>query len=242
MSTITVDFPENAINNLAAPVIVEATQSALQATLAAIMDRWQTEAKEKLRSTAADYLMGLDASSKVYPYQEDPLSGAVILRGEMPNAVESGYSAFDIKVGFAKSERKHQKKKGKGWFMHIPMRHGTPGSFNYGTSMPTNIYKEAKKLKQRDSLVVEGGQRVSWTGYQHKNNIYDGLTRILKQYSKATQAKYTTFRTVSDTSDPKSWMHPGYKGVKIAESLERYAYETFKYNLERNLSRGGAGL
>lgn len=43
----------------------------------------------------------------------------------------------------------------------------------------------------------------------HKTDIYAGMVRQEKTYAKATQSQYTTFRAVSQKSDPASWIHPG---------------------------------
>ena len=235
MSKIVVEVPPNIINNLTAPLIARATQAAMKDSLGAIHARWQQEAQKKMRSTLPDYLLGLDANSVVYPYENNPYSGAVILRGKFPNMLEQGYAPFDMKLGFSKSGRKHSKKNG-GWYMTIPFRHGTPNSFMYGKPMPKNIHKQGKSLGSGQRLRVDGEVRKSWNGYEHKSNIHDGLTKIVKQYeSGKTQSKYMTFRRVSDNSSPSSWQHPGFKGVKIADSLQHYARDTFKNHLNTSL-------
>ena len=237
MSKITIELPANIINNISASLVCQSTQNALQTSLEAITTRWQQEARKKLKSTLPEYLLGLDAANSiVYPYNGNSMSGAVILRGKFPNMLEQGYAPYDMKSGFSKSGRKHKKKDG-GWYMNIPFRHGTPNSFMYGTPMPKNIYAQAKRLGHRQSLQINGEQRTSWTGYRHKNNIQDGLTRIVKQYeSGKKQSEYMTFRRVSDTSDPTSWQHPGFKGVKIADSLQHYAADVFKNCFEMSLA------
>jgi hypothetical protein len=47
------------------------------------------------------------------------------------------------------------------------------------------------------------------TGYKHKSSIYGGMVRQEKTYRAAAQNKYSTFRRVSDNSDPGSWFHGG---------------------------------
>lgn len=221
--------------------VAGALTTSIQNSLALIKDEWQRRAQSSLKSTLPLYLMGLDFNSVVYPYGNDPLSGAVILRGTLPNMLENGFGPFDEKVGFSKSSRKHISKNG-GWYLTIPMRHSTPGSFMYGKPMTTKIYNQAKKLGNGDSLSVSGDQQMSWTGYMHKANINDGLTRIVKSYQNVNtgkttkQSQYLTFRRVSNNSDPLSWWHPGYSGVKIASQLQSYAESTFKTMVEKNLN------
>jgi hypothetical protein len=225
------------IDDTISPILELAAQSAINTSLLVIRDKWQQEAQNKLNSTRTDYLMGLSFDSIKYPYQEDPLSGAVVLQGKFPNMLEKGFGPFDMKPGFAGSLKKISTKDG-GWYLTIPMRHSTPGSFMYGSPMPVDLYTEAKKLPNWGSLSVKGGLKTSWTGYQHKNNIYDSLTRIIKQNANGRgSSQYMTFRRVGSGSDPMSWWHPGFHGVNIAESLGSYAEITFKKALEANLGQ-----
>lgn len=221
--------------DLASPQLANAIQASITTTLAVIKDRWQSEAQQKLHSTLPLYLMGLDFNSVVYPYGGDAFSGAVELHGKFPNMLEKGFPAFDMKQGFGKSQRATHTKSG-GWYLTIPIRHSTPGAFMYGKPMPPNIYAQAKKLSNGKSLSVPGGAAKSWTGYQHKANIHDGLTRIVKSYGRAKQSQYMTFRRVSNNSDPQSWMHPGYIGAKIADDLQPFAATTFTKSLEKALA------
>ena len=233
-------------NNLSAQVgynVANAVTVSIQNSLALIKDEWQRRIQNTLHSTVPLYLMGLDFNSVVYPYGGDVFSGAVVLREKFPNMLESGFPAFDEKIGFGKSSRKHTSKDGKGWYLTIPMRHSTPGAYMYGQPMPPEIYKEAKKLSNTERLSIQGGQQTSWTGYVHKSNIYDGLTRIIKSYhnpntGKVTkQSQYMTFRRVSNNSDPLSWWHPGYSGVHMVQQLEPYAMQIFKNEINKNLAK-----
>lgn len=242
MGVIKIDIDAMSIANQIAPQLDRAVQSSMSVTLAMLKDRWTQEVQKKLHSTIPLYLMGLDFNSIMYPYQGNPMVGAVELHGKFPNMLEQGFSAFDMKVGFSKSPRAHKKQDG-GWFLTIPIRHSTPGAFMYGNAMPKDVYGVAKKLGDReqltpDQLVKLGRNNVttSWNGYQHKSDIYAGLTRIIKSYNNSKQSQYMTFRRVSDKSDPLSWQHPGFIGTKIAETLEPFASETFNKLLQYNLS------
>jgi len=232
-----IDLDQNglSIDDLLAPKIVGAVQSALVTSLAVVQDKWQSLAQQKLKSSRPLYLMGLDFNSVIYPFGGDSFSGAVELFGKFPNMLENGFSAFDIKSGFQKSSKKTVTKNG-GWYLTIPIRHSTPGAFMYGNSMTKDIYSQARKLADNESLSVKGGADQSWTGYQHKTNINDGLTRIVKTYSGGTkQSQYVTFRRVSNNSDSSSWQHPGFVGVKIADELASFAMDTLAKNLDRSL-------
>lgn len=235
MTQITVDLSNFNISNRLIPAFNIAVQGAIQTSLSVIKDKWQYEAQSKLNSTRTAYLLGLDFDSIQYPYEGDLFSGAVVLMGKFPNMLEKGFPSYDMKKGFSASPKAHSKK-GGGWYLTIPIRHGTPDTFMWGKPMPKDIYSEAKKLGHGQRLSIKGGEGQSWSGYQHKHNIYDGLTRIVKEYSKGTkQSQYYTFRRVSDKSDPMSWMHPGYPGVHIADSLKGYSERVFKDSLQANI-------
>jgi hypothetical protein len=213
-----------------------AIEQAVVTTLNIVRDRWLREAQNKLNSTRTDYLMGLDFDSIEHPYLGDPFAGAVVLRGKWPNMLEKGFSAFDIKQGFSKSSKKHIKPDG-GWYLNVPLRHSTPGSFMYGKPMPVDIYTQAKKLPNRGSISVKGGIKTSWTGYVHKANIHDKLTRIIKDYGKTKQSTYMTWRRASNTSDPDSWWHPGFGGVNISDNLQSYTRNMFVKILKANIKQ-----
>ena len=236
MSKIIIKVPPNIINNYLENIVYQASQNAIRDSLALVNSKWQSEAQKKLKSTLPNYLLGLGTNSIVYPYNSDFLSGAFVLRGRLPNMIETGYSAFDMKTGFSKSKRKKASKNG-GWYLTIPFRHGTPKSFMWGNPMSKELYSSAKKLKNNKSLKISGGQKTSWTGYRHKNNINDGLKRIINQnINGKNQSHYITMRRVSNKSDPSSWKHPGYNGTKISDLLPLYAEKTFKKCIEMSLS------
>lgn len=238
---VTVDLNGLGINDQLSPQIVDAVQSSIQTSLAIVRDRWQHDVQDKLNSTRPLYLMGLNFDSIQYPYENNLFAGAVVLKGQFPNMLETGFSAFDMKIGFSKSKKIKRKENG-GWYLIIPLRHSTPGSFMYGQAMPKDVYGVAKKLNPYKSgqgntrLNWAGAGDVSWNGYQRKTNNYNGMVRIVKSYQKATQSQYMTFRRVSDNSDPMSWWHPGFSGVKIAENLMPFAEKTFIDILTTNLN------
>lgn len=233
--SVSVNLESLGINDQLSPQIVNAVQSSLQTSLAIIRDKWQTEVQTKLNSTRPLYLQGLSFDSIVYPYGNDAFSGAVQLQGKFPNMLEQGFSSFDMKVGFSKSDKKITKKNG-GWYLTIPIRHSTPGSFMYGKAMPKDIYGVAKQLDNGGKISQPGLGDKSWTGYQRKHKTYDGLTRIIKSYQNTKQSQYFTFRRVSDKSDTNSWMHPGFSGVKVAQGLMPFAEKTFLDILSTNLN------
>lgn len=236
--SVKADFGEGTITKAVAPLVAQAIQSSMQTSLALIRDKWQREAQSKLKSSLPLYIEGLQFNSIQYPYK-DNFSGAVILRGKLPNMFEQGFSSYDMKRSFANSPKKHTTKDG-GWYVNIPYRHMTPGAYMYGSTMPQTIHNRAKKLgpynTTGDRLVDNSPPKTNWAGYTHKTSIYDGMVKIVKSYQKATQSHYMTFRRVSNKSDSNAWKHPGYAGAKIAESIVPYAEKTFETVLNNNMA------
>lgn len=58
--------------------------------------------------------------------------------------------------------------------------------------------------------------------YKWKTGRYEGMIRQEKEYGAAIQSEYTTFRRVSDNSDPSSWIHPGFPKKPILQALANY--------------------
>lgn len=211
----------------------------VKATLSYARDQLIIEAHNKLEDTSIEYTQAISGV-----IMEGPLKGHVKLSGTFPVMLEEGFSQFDQKKGFARSpKRKKVVRKtyygsDPGWYLTIPFRHKTSGK----GALPSAVMKEAKNLNYGEvlgeSLVRELGffpQR-SFTGYKWRNAKYDSLQRIVKTYKSGTKrGQYMTFRRVSDKSDPKSWNHPGFKGVKafpkVARKAEKFAYDYMEANL-----------
>lgn len=224
--------PQGSFTSLLAPKVVSALQESVQTSLSLVRSEWQKQAQQKLNTSRQMYLQGLDFTSTVYPVG-NAFTGVVALRGKLPNMFETGFTPFDMKVGFSKSPRKKSKADG-GWYLTIPMRHWTP-STGRADAMPMDIYKKARILQPKQGLVDTSNPDSSWNGYTHKSSVYSGMQRIVKSYKNTSQAHYLTFRRVSDKSNPMSWSHPGYSGANLITSMIPYAQKTFKTVIETNL-------
>ena len=207
----------NEIDNIGTEILVS--------TLAYARDRWVSIAQSELKSSREEYIRGIGGvvtTSKT--------SGYVMLTGKLPVMTEKGYTSFDIKKGFALSPKAI--KKGDGWYLTVPFRHRTSGS----NAMPNNIKNRATKLDIKE-ILTEGlvrqlgyGTKTSSTGYTWRNSKYDSLNKITKEYSSGNKrSQYVTFRRVSNKSDPRSWVHPGYKGLhavnRVVEDTNKFAYD-----------------
>src|SRR5690606_24474977 len=100
MREIRLDIPTG-FSGVLASQIEMAAQSAISSTLMATKSYWEQLAQQRLRTTRADYILGLNADNSVeFP---DAYTGVLTLRGKFPNMLEEGFSAFDQKEGFSKS-------------------------------------------------------------------------------------------------------------------------------------------
>lgn len=177
-----------------------------------------------------------------------PFYGVVmpINADEIIDRIEDGYGSYDMKPGLLNGPKSRPTADGLGRYNIVPFRHYTPTSsspISIGLQMPTDVYKEAKKLNRTtqnqngsivwgEALDWDKQQRTSWTGYQHKNDIYHNMYR--QGYSQHTQ--YTTFRRVSTPrtvyskkgvakqvgSAPNSWIHPGVSGNPVVQAVHAY--------------------
>lgn len=190
-------------------------------------------AKKELNSTRKMFVNGIKV------VQLSKYACAVDLIGVMPNAITFGMSPFDMKDGFSKSA-KRVSKKGGGWYLTIPMRWANPNAIAssqvFSGTMPPEIYNLAKRLqsgitgkdtlrtgdlpagfddsKFRPAMQVADEVREQ---YDHKSPMFAGLQKS----GSGKNTQYSTFRRVSDKSDPNSWMHSGI----IAKNIHIKAYE-----------------
>lgn len=158
------------------------------------------------------------------------VSQRILAAKKIAEQLENGTGPWDMKPMLLNGPKARYGKNGR--YNIIPFRHGTPSS-NASSSMPQQVYKQARELK----ATVKQGNALKWggrlpaqgapganrtTGYQHKNEKHEGMVRIEKTYAKATQSKYMTFRVVSDKSDPASWIHPGYAAHHVAQGVAAF--------------------
>jgi hypothetical protein len=98
------------------------------------------------------------------------------------------------------------------------------------------IYARARALEQgqrlgtrkgtgyvpiRESRDVAQVMRVPKLAPWHKTDIFAGMQRDTKTYERATQAQYTTFRTISEAK-PDGWIHPGIQARHLAAEVEEH--------------------
>jgi len=191
---------------------------------------WEDEAKYNLAGTRNQYIQGLVVGD------EGIFKGSVSLVGFLPNAIESGLSAFDQKQGFSQSNKRKMKKDG-GWYLTVPFRHATPDALGessvFSSVLPPEVYSVMKskrgnpitgrKVLSRGELpaqhripstrkAIQVGSQ-NFLKYKHKSAKYEGL----RKNESVKGGSYGTFRRVSDKSDTNAWIHPGILARNFAE-------------------------
>lgn len=218
MSRVSIKIDANSFDLIASmsPVLNNAVKQAVSDSLEIIRDEWSSRAKEKLNTTAEDYISGLNIS-----LDRDGFSGTIRLEGSFQEKLELGSIPYDLKPSFANSDLVKISKKTGDWYLDIPFRHGTPNSKTTYSRLPYRIYNHAKKLPNLGRLSVDEPPATSWIGYQHTTSIYNDLKKINIKSGK--RSIYMTWRRVSKNSDPLSWFHPGFAGVNILEEIKPFS-------------------
>ena len=134
--------------NITPQQLDQLTEICVQAVTSVVYANWQALAKQQLKSTLPEYLQNIILVDK------GRFAKQIVLTGILPNMIEQGASAFDMKEGFKKSPYAKQiipvynKKNGQvvkagGWYLTIPFRHGTPGivgQAGFANEMPQEVY------------------------------------------------------------------------------------------------------
>ena len=74
-------------------------ESSVEIVTQEIYRQWNLSAAKKLNSTRNVYLNGLSI------VKNNPYSQTIFLTGQLPNMIEKGATAFDMKLGFEKSKK-----------------------------------------------------------------------------------------------------------------------------------------
>lgn len=256
-NTITIDLSDVQKNleeqgiQISDNVMNEIAESCVQAVTAAIYENWKAAARKRLHTTLPEYLNNLKVVDK------GRFERQIVLSGSLPNMLESGASAFDMKEGFKKSSHVRYTvpvytsngkmiRKGGDWYLTVPFAQGTPGTVSVGNEMPQEIYdlmlrRETNRPLTKSEIpspydvpksraAIQEGNAVN-PSYQHKHSIYEGLTKKTAAYENKTQNRYMSFRRVGENSDNGSWMHKGFKALNLAEeAIQKVDIETIVEN------------
>ena len=169
MQTIEVKIEKDALKNqfgLTDDQLDQLTEVCVTKVAAAVTAKWEALAKTELKSTAPEYVQNIINVDK------GRFAKYVVLTGVLPNMLEQGASAFDLKEGFKKSSKvrytipvyKTTKSgsqiqvSGGQWYLTIPFRIGTPGTLGqagFSGAMPDSVYSAMIKSFNRSLQVDE---------------------------------------------------------------------------------------
>ena len=178
-------------------------------------------AQQRLKTSKQDYIRSLnlyDIGSNIY---------VISLTGDQANYIEDGFQGFDQKPGLLNGPKAKISKKGT-IYNTIPFTHNPYSKAplnDKGTQLRSDLLKVIqannldKIIKDASGTPKQGiVARLKNTGVRN----LEGLVKIQKTYDKATQSRYVSFRRVSENSPSTSWIHPGYKGARIFDDLDKY--------------------
>lgn len=224
MIPVSIDTSELALFfNLTREQISDMKELAVNRVAAGFRDQWRATAGSQLGKSRELYKNAIriksinNHSTMVY------LDPTVWLA----NALELGYSSFDMKTGFLKSDKVKYTKSGDP-YLTIPFRFATPDAIGdnpiFSGNLPKDIYSTAKSLRPNKSLSLNQIptkyqipksqelrrkiQDIKSIELKDRTSIYEGLQK--------TKGGYINFRRVSLRSDAKSWIHPGFEERNIA--------------------------
>lgn len=195
---------------------------------------WDNQAKLSLNSTREMYRNALVTGF------EGKRTGFVMLVGTLPNMIETGVGAFDMKIGFQNSMKVKQKKNG-GWYLTIPFRSASSGALGessvFASKLPEDIERIINGLKPKKSgeqaltkkdipetyqpntrqAITNYESKITFPEYTNKSSIYEGVVKNKQTYENATQGQFIGFRRVSDKSNPNAFIHTGIKAYNLSQ-------------------------
>ena len=222
MPTVTIDLAEQ-IQQLALSKeeVSSLSNYLLDRIVDEYMSKWENIINTELKGTRVEYEKAMYTER---PDDRTAIIGMTARKSTLALMIETGASAFDEKLGFENSSKKHMKKNG-GWYLTIPfsraasdeiMSQMLPGStvsvhdlmMQGGTLTPKTLPQGFNET-QTHALQLNTGKMIT---YQHKSPIFEGMKRTeIGSTINEKRGGFVTFRRVSDKSDEDSWMHPGFE-------------------------------
>jgi len=201
--------------------------------------QWINTARKELRTSATSYI------SAIGPVEQRGTKADIKLTGWLPNALEEGHPAFDMKPFFLRSPKAKKTKKGPVFI--VPFALKTPGRGPSPPAMPWPIYRSAARLRFGSQLKLPTKYedyairtRLSpdikkWGHYTWKASPFEGIVKTRSQTTPTHivrgqlkwRPQYMTFRAVSRRSDPNSWIHPGFRPHNLMEKAASEFEKTF---------------
>lgn len=130
------------------------TQKVVEGVAFALYQEINEKASNGLSKTRAIYLRNLNL-----PVIE-PLKGTIILTGSLPNMLEQGATAFDMKEGMLRSAKVKNGKSGP--YLTIPFRWASAGSIGeneaFSGVLPSEIQSMLKNINSAKTIPTFGGK------------------------------------------------------------------------------------
>lgn len=151
-----------------------------------------------------NYLKGLSVE------RIDNQTREIVLKGFLPNAIEEGKAAYDMKIGFEQSPKVKYGK--KGWYLTIPFRF-SQNPKNHETKLPKEIATivKSQKIPLNSSQIPESILAKERKELLSKNKPYTPKSSIYEGIQKNASGEMNSFRRVGASSDQDSFIHPGFK-------------------------------
>ena len=194
-------------------------QKAIRGMAMSTYDGIVQQAQDKLDSSRQDYLKSLD-------FQD--LGNIYIISIEDPGVYyEDGFASFDQKDGLLSGPKAKVSQDGKRYnvvpYQHRPFTEKrSPKARAYQIQLKETVASmeriSPREIRDRSGRVM--GHVVA-RATKEIEGYTSGMVQIEKNYGKSKSSTYMTFRGVSDVSDPKDWIHPGYRGLKAFEAAEK---------------------
>ena len=198
--------------------------------------KWDNEAKTTLKQAKDEYRRSIQVVKR------GRFTSIVYLNPAswLPNAIEMGFNAFDMKTGFMKSSKVKYSSNGQP-YLTIPFRFATPGSLGESSAfsgvMPVQIQTAVRQnetanpnQQSRSGLPLsniptkfqipksitlrrqmKSGNFANINKDTPMTSIYQGLKR------NSDGAGYVMFRRVSLNTDADRWQHPGFQAKDLAQ-------------------------
>jgi hypothetical protein len=209
-----------------------------------LIDRLSQEADRSLGASAQEYKRGIQD-----PQAIEITEHSVTLRPITPaaQALEAGYQAYDIKARVLAKARRFDRNGDP--YVDVPFSHKTEGTGAMPGEVKASLDRELRNVQARlrhagqstagavarhrahtpgqsftRTLHGPNGQPAAQLAVQHKRGIHDDMIRRrLRERSRSSE--YSTFRRISANSDPLSWWHPGFHGVKLFSKVRAQVKE-----------------
>jgi hypothetical protein len=209
-------------------------------------------AQKQLHTTREAYIAGIGEMQ--FTGAGQAAAASISLEGKLPNMVESGWSGGDLReTVLGPTSKTRRLSKDGHWYAAVPFSHAGPtASGMTGAPMPSPVYKIAKELgetlsgpdgnviwgeriKEKDMKEIGVKKAKPW----HSSTLYSGMVKRSKQYVKAKQSTYGTFRMISTNPNTRKfavgsrsgggaevgWIHPGIEAHNIFADVAGFLEE-----------------